>query len=153
MGTRSTRQTAAVEHAARGLGAQEAVSLRPTISSSLYRSTRCVNCVGFRDGPYYALAEKYLGGHACSLRTIGAQGGFGGGKRFRALKLIKGLVNLGDAKSLACHPASTTHGRMPAADQIKAGVKPETIRLSLGSEHVDGIIADLDQALDAAARA
>jgi O-acetylhomoserine (thiol)-lyase len=86
--------------------------------------------------------------------TFGAQGGLGGGKRFyNALKLIKRLVNLGDAKSLACHPASTTHRQMPAADQINAGVKPETIRLSVGIEHVDDIIADLDQALAAAAGA
>jgi O-acetylhomoserine (thiol)-lyase len=77
-------------------------------------------------------------------------GGLEGGKRFyNALKLVKRLVNLGDAKSLACHPASTTHRQMPAADQIKAGVRPEMIRLSVGIEHVDDIIADLDQALDA----
>jgi O-acetylhomoserine (thiol)-lyase len=68
------------------------------------------------------------------------------------LKLVKRLVNLGDAKSLACHPASTTHRQMPVEDQIKAGVMPEMIRLSVGIEHVDDIVADLDQALDKAAR-
>jgi O-acetylhomoserine (thiol)-lyase len=112
-----------------------------------------VNYVGFPDSPYNQLAAKYLGGRACSLLTFGAEGGFEGGKRFyNALKLIKRLVNLGDAKSLACHPASTTHRQMPPADQVKAGVLPEMIRLSIGIEHVDDIIADLDQALDHAAR-
>jgi O-acetylhomoserine (thiol)-lyase len=112
-----------------------------------------VNYVGFPDNPYHRLAEKYLGGRACSLLTFGVEGGFTGGTRFyNALKLVKRLVNLGDAKSLACHPASTTHRQMPPADQVKAGVLPEMIRLSVGIEHVDDIVEDLDQALDAAAR-
>jgi O-acetylhomoserine (thiol)-lyase len=112
-----------------------------------------VNYVGFPESPYYRLAEKYLGGRACSLLTFGTLGGLEGGKRFyNALRLVKRLVNLGDAKSLACHPASTTHRQMPAEDQIKAGVMPEMIRLSVGIEHVDDIVADLDQALDKAAR-
>jgi O-acetylhomoserine (thiol)-lyase len=108
-----------------------------------------VNYVGFADNPYHALAQKYLGGRACSLMTFGIRGGFDGGTRFyNALKLVKRLVNLGDAKSLACHPASTTHRQMSVEEQRKAGVKPETIRLSIGIEHVDDIIADLDQALE-----
>jgi O-acetylhomoserine (thiol)-lyase len=112
-----------------------------------------VNYVGFPDSPYHPLAEKYFGGKACSLLTFGTQGGFAGGKRFyNALKLVKRLVNLGDAKSLACHPASTTHRQMKPADQLKAGVRPEAIRLSIGIEHVDDIVADLDQALAQAAR-
>ena len=95
-------------------------------------------------------AQKYLGGRACSLMTFGVKGGFEAGKRFYdALNLVKRLVNLGDAKSLACHPASTTHRQMSAEEQRKAGVTPEMIRLSVGIEHVDDIIADLDQALDA----
>ena len=107
-----------------------------------------VNYVGFPDNPYHRLADKYLGGRACSLLTFGVAGGYQGGTRFYdALKLVKRLVNLGDAKSLACHPASTTHRQMPAADQKKAGVTPEMIRLSVGIEHVDDIVADLDQAL------
>ena len=111
-----------------------------------------INYVGFPDNPYHHLAEKYLGGRACSLLTFGAVGGYQGGTRFYdALRLVKRLVNLGDAKSLACHPASTTHRQMPPADQQKAGVTPEMIRLSIGIEHVDDIIADLDQALDRAA--
>ncbi|WP_024516077.1 O-acetylhomoserine aminocarboxypropyltransferase/cysteine synthase family protein [Bradyrhizobium sp. Tv2a-2] len=111
-----------------------------------------VNYAGFRDSPYYALTQKYLGGRACSLLTFGVAGGFEAGKRFYdALRLFKRLVNIGDAKSLACHPASTTHRQMSAEEQQKAGVRPEMIRLSVGIEHADDIIADLDQALGAAA--
>ena len=107
-----------------------------------------VNYVGFEDNPYHALARKYLGGRACSLMTFGVRGGYRAAARFYdALKLIKRLVNLGDAKSLACHPASTTHRQMSAEEQRKAGVTPEMIRLSIGIEHADDIAADLDQAL------
>jgi O-acetylhomoserine (thiol)-lyase len=74
-----------------------------------------------------------------------------GKKFYDALKLFTRLVNIGDAKSLACHPASTTHRQMSPAEQLKAGVRPETIRLSVGIEHIDDIIEDLDQALGAAA--
>jgi O-acetylhomoserine (thiol)-lyase len=110
-----------------------------------------VNYAGFPDSPYYPLTQKYLGGRACSLLTFGVRGGYEGGTRFYdALRLVKRLVNLGDAKTLACHPASTTHRQMPAAEQRKAGVTPEMIRMSVGIEHVDDIIADLDQALDRA---
>jgi O-acetylhomoserine (thiol)-lyase len=109
-----------------------------------------INHAGFPDSPYYCLAQKYLSGHACSLITVGIKGGFEAAKRFYdSLQLIKRLVNLGDAKSLACHPASTTHRQMSADEQRDAGVKPEMIRLSVGIEHVDDIIADLDQALQA----
>jgi O-acetylhomoserine (thiol)-lyase len=109
-----------------------------------------VNYVGFPDHPYHAAAQKYLGGRACSLLTFGVRGGFEAGKKFYdALKLIKRLVNMGDAKSLACHPASTTHRQMSAEQQRQAGVSPEMIRLSIGIEHADDIIADLGQALDA----
>ena len=112
---------------------------------------QAVNYAGFEDSPHYALAQKYLAGRACSLITFGTSGGFAGGMRFyNALKLVKRLVNLGDAKTLACHPASTTHRQMPTEEQRRAGVLPETIRLSVGIEHVDDIIADLDQALAAA---
>jgi len=110
-----------------------------------------VNYAGFADNPYHTLACKYLGGRACSLLTFGIAGGLEAGKRFYdALRLFKRLVNMGDAKSLACHPASTTHRQMPAEEQTKAGVKPEMIRLSVGIEHIDDIVADLDQALAAA---
>lgn len=110
-----------------------------------------VNYGGFPDSPQYPLVRKYLGGRACSLMTFEIRGGFYAASRFYdALKLIKRLVNLGDAKSLACHPASTTHRQMSADEQHKAGVTPGMIRLSIGIEHIDDIIADLDQALDAA---
>ena len=115
------------------------------------RRVEWVNYAAFPDSPYHALALKYLGGRACSLMTFGIKGGFEAGKKFYdALTLVKRLVNLGDAKSLACHPASTTHRQMSADVQRQAGVGPETIRLSVGIEHVDDIIADLDQALAAA---
>jgi O-acetylhomoserine (thiol)-lyase len=111
-----------------------------------------VNYAGFPESPYYPLVQKYLGGRACSLMTFGIRGGFAAGTKFYdALQLFRRLVNLGDAKSLACHPASTTHRQMSPDEQEKAGVKPEMIRLSIGIEHIDDIIADLDQALDAAA--
>lgn len=112
-----------------------------------------VNYVGFPDSPYHQLAQKYLGGRACSLITFGVRGGFAGGCEFyNSLKLVKRLVNLGDAKTLACHPASTTHRQMTAEEQRKAGVTPEMIRVSVGIEHVDDIIEDLKRALDAAER-
>jgi O-acetylhomoserine (thiol)-lyase len=107
-----------------------------------------VNYAGFADNPYHALAQKYLGGRACSLLTFGIAGGLEAGKAFYdALKLFKRLVNMGDAKSLACHLASTTHRQMSAQEQEQAGVRPEMIRLSVGIEHIDDIVADLDQAL------
>ncbi len=113
-----------------------------------------VSYAGFPDNPYHALAQKYLGGRACSLMTFAIRGGVDAGTRFYdALKLFKRLVNLGDAKSLACHPASTTHRQMSPEEQRQAGVGPETIRLSVGIEHIDDIIEDLDQALSAATRA
>jgi O-acetylhomoserine (thiol)-lyase len=109
-----------------------------------------VDYAGFPDNRYYALARKYLSGGACSLMTFGVKGGFEASKTFYdALRLVKRLVNLGDAKSLACHPASTTHRQMSPEEQIQAGVKPEMIRLSVGIEHIEDILADLDQALRA----
>ena len=109
-----------------------------------------VNYAGFADNPYHALARKYFNGRACSLLTFGIVGGLEAGKVFYdTLKLFKRLVNMGDAKSLACHPASTTHRQMSAQEQEKAGVRPEMIRLSVGIEHIDDILADLDQALAA----
>jgi O-acetylhomoserine (thiol)-lyase len=110
-----------------------------------------VNYAGFPDSPYRMLADKYLGGRASSLLTFGVMGGYVAGERFYdALKLFKRLVNIGDAKSLACHPASTTHRQMSPDELRGAGVRPEMIRLSIGIEHVDDIIEDLDQALSAA---
>jgi O-acetylhomoserine (thiol)-lyase len=107
-----------------------------------------INYAGFPESPYHALAQKYLGGQACSLMAFGIRGGYSAAVRFHdALKLVKRLVNLGDAKSLACHPASTTHRQMSAEEQQRAGVTPGMIRLSIGIEHIDDIVADLAQAL------
>jgi O-acetylhomoserine (thiol)-lyase len=108
-----------------------------------------INYAGFPESPYHALAQKYLGGQACSLMAFGIRGGYSAAVGFHdALKLVKRLVNLGDAKSLACHPASTTHRQMSAEEQQRAGVTPGMIRLSIGIEHIDDIVADLAQALD-----
>jgi O-acetylhomoserine (thiol)-lyase len=110
-----------------------------------------VNYAGFPENPYYRLVHKYLGGRTCSLLTFEIRGDLEHGVRFYdALKLIKRLVNLGDVRSLACHPASTTHRQMSPEEQLLAGVGPGTIRLSVGIEHIDDIIDDLDQALAAA---
>jgi O-acetylhomoserine (thiol)-lyase len=110
-----------------------------------------VQYLGYDDDPCAALRDKYLRGKGPAFLTFGVAGGFEAGKRFYdQLKLFKRLVNIGDAKSLACHPASTTHRQLTPDELTKAGVKPEMIRLSIGIEHIDDIIADLDQALDAA---
>ncbi|HEX4182159.1 MAG TPA: O-acetylhomoserine aminocarboxypropyltransferase/cysteine synthase family protein [Caulobacteraceae bacterium] len=111
-----------------------------------------VSYAGFPDSPYFHLAERYMGGRATSLLTFGVKSGPAGaveaGKAFYdRLKLFRRLVNIGDAKSLACHPASTTHRQMNAQELEKAGVRPETVRLSVGIEHIDDILEDLDQAL------
>jgi O-acetylhomoserine (thiol)-lyase len=107
-----------------------------------------VNYAGFEDSPWHGMAKKYLGGEGSSLLTFGVKGGLEAGKAFYdRLNLIKRLVNIGDAKSLACHPASTTHRQMAPDVMAKAGVRPEMIRLSVGIEHIDDILADLDQAL------
>jgi O-acetylhomoserine (thiol)-lyase len=112
-----------------------------------------VNYAGFPESPYHAMSQKYMCGQACSLMTVGISGGYEAAIKFHdALKLFTRLVNLGDAKSLACHPASTTHRQMSDEAKISAGVHPEMIRLSVGIEHIDDIIADLDQALSASTR-
>jgi O-acetylhomoserine (thiol)-lyase len=115
------------------------------------RRIKWVNYAGFTDNPNHAFVDKYLGGRASSVFTFGLHGGLQAGKDFYdALKIIKRVVNLGDVRSLACHPASTTHRQMSAAQQKAAGISPETIRISIGIEHADDLIADLDQALAAA---
>ena len=111
-----------------------------------------VSYAGFPDSPLYAMAQKYLGSKRCSLLTFGVKGGYEGGRKcFNALRLFKRMVNMGDAKSLSCHPASTTHRQLTPEEQRKAGVTPEMLRLSVGIEHIDDILADLAQALDKAA--
>ncbi|WP_137010093.1 O-acetylhomoserine aminocarboxypropyltransferase/cysteine synthase family protein [Aquitalea aquatilis] len=102
--------------------------------------------------PSKPLVDKYMGGRASGILSFGIKGGIEAGGRFiDALQLVTRLVNIGDAKSLACHPASTTHRQLSPEEQLKAGVRPELIRLSIGIEHIDDILADVDQALQAAA--
>ena len=110
-----------------------------------------IEYAGFPESAYHALAAKYLGGRPASLLTFRVKGGFENAKTFYdALKLVKRLVNIGDARTLCCHPASTTHRQMNAEEQLRAGISPDTIRLSVGLEHAEDIIEDLDQALAAA---
>ena len=117
-----------------------------------HRMVDWINYTGFPDNPLYPMAQRYLGSRRCSLLTFGVKGGFEAGtKCFNALRLFKRMVNLGDAKSLACHPASTTHRQLSPEEQLKTGVTPEMIRLSVGIEHIDDILADLDQSLKQAA--
>lgn len=109
-----------------------------------------VNYAGLPDSDYYELAQKYTKGKPSAILSFGLKDGYEAGVRFYdALGLFKRLVNIGDAKSLACHPASTTHRQMTPEEQCQAGVHPEMIRLSIGIEHIDDIIADLEQALNA----
>ena len=110
-----------------------------------------VNFGGLKSDNYHGLANKYCGGTPSSLLTFGIQGGFDAGVKFHdALVMIKRLVNIGDAKTLACHPASTTHRQLTEQEQLQAGVKPETLRICVGIEHIDDILADLSQAFAAA---
>ena len=110
-----------------------------------------VSYAGLPGDRCHALAQRYMGGRASGILTFGVQGGFQAGVKFYdALKLFKRLVNIGDAKSLACHPASTTHRQLSEEEQRSVGVRPESIRLSVGIEHIDDILEDLDQALDQA---
>ncbi len=107
-----------------------------------------VNYAGLDDHPDKKLVDKYMGGKASGILTFGVKGGSAGGARFQdALQLVTRLVNIGDAKSLACHPASTTHRQLSPDELKKAGVSEDMVRLSIGIEHIDDILEDLDQAL------
>jgi O-acetylhomoserine (thiol)-lyase len=107
-----------------------------------------INYAGLEDHPDKPLVDKYMGGRASGILTFGVVGGRKAGENFQdALKLITRLVNIGDAKSLACHPASTTHRQLSPAELIKAGVAEDMVRLSIGIEHIDDILDDLEQAL------
>ncbi len=109
-----------------------------------------VNYAGLPGDRYHELASKYMNGRPAGILTFGIRGGREAGARFiDALELIVRLVNIGDAKSLACHPATTTHRQLGAAELEAAGVTDEMVRLSIGIEHCDDIIADIEQALAA----
>ena len=111
-------------------------------------SVEWVNYAGLPDHPEHALVQKYLSGKGSGLLTFGVKGGRAAGERFLdKLALFTRLVNIGDAKSLATHPASTTHRQLSPEELEKAGVSEETVRLSVGIEHIDDLLADLDQAL------
>nr|WP_225778296.1 bifunctional O-acetylhomoserine aminocarboxypropyltransferase/cysteine synthase [Pseudomonas sp. Marseille-Q3773] len=109
-----------------------------------------VKYAGLPDHPEHALAQRYTGGKPAAILSFGIKGGQAAGARFiDALQLVVRLVNIGDAKSLACHPASTTHRQLNDEELAKAGVPRDMVRLSIGIEHSDDIIADLAQALEA----
>ncbi len=111
-----------------------------------------VNHPGLETSPYHALCRKYMPDGAPALLTFDIKGGYEAGKRFiNSVKLFSLLANIGDAKSLVIHPASTTHQQLTAEEQKATGVTPEMVRLSVGIEDIRDIIADLDQALDASA--
>ncbi|HMR69776.1 MAG TPA: O-acetylhomoserine aminocarboxypropyltransferase/cysteine synthase [Rubrivivax sp.] len=109
-----------------------------------------VTYAGLSDHPDHALARRLMGGRASGLLTFGVKGGQAAGERFLdALKLFTRLVNIGDVRSLATHPASTTHRQLSPQELAAAGVTGETVRLCVGIEHIDDLRADLDQALGA----
>ncbi len=109
-----------------------------------------VQFAGLDDHPEHALAQRYMGGIPASILSFGIKGGQEAGGRFiDALQLVVRLVNIGDAKSLACHPASTTHRQLNDEELAKAGVPRDMVRLSIGIEHIDDILADIEQALTA----
>ena len=110
-----------------------------------------VRYAGLADSPHKALADKYTSGKASGILTFGIKGGVEAGTKFiDALQLVTRLVNIGDAKSLACHPASTTHRQLSDEELAASGVTPDLVRLSIGIENIKDILADIDQALDAA---
>ena len=118
---------------------------------SKHPQVRWVNYAGLKDSPYRENCKKFCGGKAAGILSFGIDGGSEAGGRFiDALQLILRLVNIGDAKSLACHPASTTHRQLNAGELASAGVSEDMVRLSIGIEHIDDILADIEQALEAA---
>ena len=110
-----------------------------------------VSYAGLPDSPFHTLCNKITGGRASGILSFGIKGGAQAGAKFiDALQMILRLVNIGDAKSLACHPASTTHRQLGPEELASAGVREDMVRLSIGIEHIDDIVADIDQALAAA---
>jgi O-acetylhomoserine (thiol)-lyase len=111
-----------------------------------------VKYAGRPESPQHGRAQHYLGGRASGILSFGIRGGAEAGARFiDALDLIVRLVNIGDAKSLACHPATTTHRQLGPGELEAAGVTADMVRLSVGIEHIDDILADIEQALRRAA--
>jgi O-acetylhomoserine (thiol)-lyase len=107
-----------------------------------------VNYPGLPGNRYHALTKRYMPKGAGSLLSFGIKGGFEAGVKFiEALQFVSHLANIGDAKSLVIHPASTTHRQLSEEDQVKAGVPPDMVRLSIGLESIDDILWDIDRAL------
>ena len=132
-------------HEANGRTVAEFLVSHPDVTS--------VSFLGFPDNPYYALARRYLGDRVPSILTFTVRGGRDAGIAvFNGVKLFKRLLNMGDAKSLITHPASTTHRQLTPAELKLAGITPDMVRLSVGLEHPDDLIEDLEQALAAATR-
>ena len=108
-----------------------------------------VNYATLADNSYNAACKKITGGKASGILSFGIRGGREGGTQFiDALQMILRLVNIGDAKSLACHPATTTHRQLNDEELASAGVSADLVRISVGIENIDDIIADVSQALD-----
>ena len=127
---------------------QNALSVAEFLSA--HDAVEWVNYAGLESDQYHQLAKKYMGGKPSGILSFGIKGGEAAGAQFiDALQLIKRLVNIGDAKSLACHPARTTHRQLNDEELKAAGTSREMVRISVGIEHIDDIIADIDQALSA----
>lgn len=116
-----------------------------------HKKVKWVNYAGLPDDPYHALSNRYMKGTPSAILSFGIDGGRDAGARFiDALQMFKRLVNIGDAKSLACHPATTTHRQLDEKEMERAGVSVDMVRLSIGIEHIDDILADITQALEQA---
>ena len=137
----------------------ETLSLRMerTVSNALevakfleaHPNVESVNYPGLPSSKYHALAQKYMPNGAGGVLSFEIKGGLEKGQSFiDNLELVSHLANVGDAKSLAIHPASTTHEQLSPEEQLKSGVKPNMIRLSVGIEHISDILADIKQALE-----
>ena len=113
-------------------------------------SVEWVRFPGLEDDPMYSLNQKYLDGKGGSMVVFGIKGDGAGPKFIDNLQLLSHLANVGDAKSLAIHPATTTHSQLNEEQQRAGGISPELVRLSIGIEHADDIIADIEQALSSA---
>lgn len=133
-------------HCANTLGVAQFLQKHPRVA--------WVNYPGLPDNKYHALARKYLPKGSSGLLNFGVKGGAKAGEKFiEAAQFMSHLANIGDAKTLIIHPASTTHRQMTEAEQLKAGVTPDMIRMSVGIETLDDILWDIDQALSASAKA
>ena len=127
-------------HVQNGVKVAEYLSKHPKVA--------WVNHASLKDSPSHALAQTVLNGQVPSILSFGVVGGREAAPRFiDALQMIKRLVNIGDAKSLACHPASTTHRQLNEEELAKAGVSEDLVRVCIGIEHIDDILADIEQAL------